>query len=106
LFAALALAAVPLAATATSAQEAPDLSFTVKMVVVGTGAPSSVTADCAYNSDASALVVDVLDFDAQGNPVSSGGDTDWQIEDGAWVLLGGSGDRPGTGWMTGDGVET
>ena len=91
LFAALALAAVPLTAAATGAQEGPDLAFTVRKVVVGTGAPSAVSADCAYNSDASASVVDTLNFDAQGNPVASGGDTDWQIEDGAWVLLGGSG---------------
>jgi hypothetical protein len=91
LLVALALAAVPLTITATGAQEGPDLSFTVRKTVVGTGAPSAVSADCAYNSDASATVLDVLNFDAHGVPVATGGDTDWQIEDGAWVLLGGSG---------------
>jgi hypothetical protein len=91
LLAALALVALPLTITATSAQEGPDLAFTVRKVVVGTGAPSAVSADCAYNSDASASVVDTLNFDAQGHAVSGGGDSDWQIEDGAWVLLGGSG---------------
>jgi len=90
LLAALALAAVPLTAAATGAQEGPDLAFTVRKVVVGTGAPSAVSADCEYNSDASASVVDTLHFDAEGNPVASG-DSDWQIEDGAWLLLGGSG---------------
>jgi hypothetical protein len=91
LLAALALVALPLTAAATGAQEGPDLAFTVKKVVVGTGAPSAVSADCAYNSDASASFVEVLNFDAHGVPVSTGGDSDWQVEDGAWLLLGGSG---------------
>jgi hypothetical protein len=93
LLAAVALAAVPLMASASGAQEVPDLTATVRKVVVGTGAPSAVTADCqATGGDAEAFVVDVLNFDGQGHPVPSGGDTDWEILDGAWVLRGGSGD--------------
>ena len=95
LLAALALAAVPLSATATSAQQLSEFTVTVKKVVVGTGAPSAVTVDCSSVSDeASALVVDVLNFDAQGNPVASGADTDFAIEGGAWVLEG----SPGSGF--------
>ncbi len=86
LFAALALAALPLTATASGAQASPDLTITVKKVVSGTGAPSAVSADCLGNP------VEVLNFDAQGNPVASGADTDWAIEGGAWVLEGGAGE--------------
>jgi hypothetical protein len=65
----------------------------VRKVVVGTGAPSAVTVDCEGNpgDEASALIAEVLDFDAQGNPVASG-DTDFAIEDGAWVARGSTGD--------------
>jgi hypothetical protein len=92
LFAALALAAVPLTATATSAQQESSYTVTVRKVVVGAGAPSAVTVDCSFVSDeAQAQVVDVLNFDAQGNPVASGADTDFAIEDGAWVLEGSPG---------------
>ncbi len=66
----------------------------MKKVVVGTGAPSAVTVDCSSVSDTSAQVVDVLNFDAQGNPVASGADTDFAIEGGAWVLQG----SPGSGF--------
>jgi hypothetical protein len=92
LLAVLALVAVPFTAVGSSAQEAPDLSITVRKVVVGTGAPSAVSVDCVGNRDeeAEATVVEVLHFDAQGNPVASG-DTDFAIEDGAWVSLGSSG---------------
>jgi len=94
LLAALALAAVPLTATATGAQQLSTFTVTVKKVVVGTGAPSAVTVDCNGVSDSSAQVVDVLNFDAQGNPVASGADTDFAIEGGAWVLEG----SPGSGF--------
>ena len=91
LFGALALAAVPLTATATGAQQISEFTVTVKKVVVGTGAPSVVTVDCSSVSDSSAQVVDVLNFDAKGNPVASGADTDFAIEGGAWVLQGSPG---------------
>jgi hypothetical protein len=92
LLAAVALAVVPLTATATSAQLLSEYTVTVEKVVVGTGAPSAVTADCSFASDsATAFVVDVLHFDAQGNPVASGVDTDWAIQGGAWVLEGSPG---------------
>jgi hypothetical protein len=95
LFAALALAAVPLTATATGAQSLSEFTVTVKKVVVGTGGPSAVTVDCSSASEeAQAQVVDVLNFDAQGNPVASGADTDFAIEGGAWVLEG----SPGAGF--------
>jgi hypothetical protein len=94
LLAALALAVVPLTATATGAQQISEFTVTVKKVVVGTGAPSAVTVDCSSVSDSSAQVVDVLNFDAQGNPVASGADTDFAIEGGAWVLVG----SPGSGF--------
>ena len=95
LLAALALAAVPLTASATEAQQLSEFTVTVKKVVVGTGAPSAVTVDCSSASDeATAQVVDVLNFDAQGNPVASGADTDFAIEGGAWGLEG----SPGAGF--------
>lgn len=93
LLAAVAAVALPLSATTAGAQQISDVTITVKKVVVGTGAPSAVTVDCVGNAqdDASAFVVDVLDFDAQGNPVASGADTDFEIEDGAWVQHGSAG---------------
>jgi hypothetical protein len=92
LVAVLALVAVPFTAVGSSAQEGPDLSITVRKVVVGTGAPSAVSVDCSGNpeKEAQAAIVEVLNFDAQGDPVP-GGDTDFAIEDGAWVSLGSSG---------------
>jgi hypothetical protein len=86
LLAVLALVALPFTAVGSSAQEAPDLSITVRKVVSGTGAPSAVSVDCLGNP------VEALNFDAQGNPVASGADTDWAIEGGAWVLEGGAGE--------------
>ena len=95
LFAALALALVPLTATATGAQSLSEFTVTVRKVVVGTGAPSAVTVDCSSASEeATAQVVDVLNFDAHGVPVASGADTDFAIEGGAWVLEG----SPGAGF--------
>jgi hypothetical protein len=92
LLAAFAVAVLPLSAVTSGAQEAPDLSISVRKVVVGTGAPSAVSVDCVGNSDnAEATVAEVLPFDAHGNPVASGADTDFAIEDGAWVSLGSSG---------------
>jgi len=92
LLAVLALIAVPFTAVGSSAQEAPDLSITVRKVVIGTGAPSEVSVNCVGNrdGDAEATIVEILKFDAQGNPVP-GGDTDFAIEDGAWVEVGSSG---------------
>jgi hypothetical protein len=83
--AALALAAVPLAAVGSGAQELPSdqVTLTVKKVVVGTGAPSTVTVDCsAVEAGAQAGVE--LGFDAQGNPTTSS-DDEFVIADGAWV---------------------
>jgi hypothetical protein len=92
LLAVLALVALPFTAVGSSAQEVPDLSITVRKVVIGTGAPSEVSVNCVGNPDdeAQATIVEVLKFDAHGNPVP-GGDTDFAIEDGAWVELGSSG---------------
>jgi hypothetical protein len=95
LLAVLALVALPFTAVGSGAQQLSEFTVTVKKVVVGTGGPSAVTVDCSSVSDeATAQVVDVLNFDAQGNPVASGADTDFAIQDGAWVLEG----SPGSGF--------
>lgn len=90
--AALALVAVPFTAVGSGAQQAPDLTITVKKVVVGPGSPSSVTADCVGNEAATGLVNVVLNFDAQGNPTTSvPSGSGFQIVDGAWVAQGTNG---------------
>jgi hypothetical protein len=92
LLAVLALVAVPFTAVGSGAQQLSEFTVTVKKVVVGTGGPSAVTVDCSSAQDeATAQVVDVLNFDGQGNPVASGADTDFAIEGGAWVLEGSPG---------------
>jgi hypothetical protein len=92
LLAVLALVAVPFTAVGSGAQQLSEFTVTVKKVVVGTGGPSAVTVDCnSAQDEAAAQVVDVLNFDAQGNPVASGADTDFAIEGGAWVLEGSPG---------------
>jgi hypothetical protein len=95
LLAVLALVALPFTAVGSSAQQQSEFTVTVKKVVIGTGAASVVTVDCSSASDeATGQVVDELHFDAQGNPVASGADTDFAIEGGAWVLEG----SPGSGF--------
>jgi hypothetical protein len=80
----LALMAVPFAATGSSAQQAPDLTFTVRKVVSGAGTgPSSVGVSCALPGAATAQYAAVLNFDAQGTPTTSD-DESFEIVDGAW----------------------
>ena len=92
LLAALALAAVPLTATATGAQQISEFTVTVEE---GRGRYRRARRPSPSTAPASAIraaqVVDVLNFDAQGNPVASGADTDFAIEGGAWVLEGSPG---------------
>ena len=83
--AALALVAVPFSAVGSGAQELPsdEVTLTVKKVVVGTGAPSTVTVDCsAVEAGAQAGVE--LGFDAQGNPTTTT-DDEFVILNGGWV---------------------
>ena len=80
----VALSAVQLAADASSAQQAPDLTFTVRKVVSGTGTgPSSVVVECSFPGLASVQYAAVLHFDAQGMPTTSD-DESFEIVDGAW----------------------
>jgi hypothetical protein len=94
----VALAALPLTIASAGAQEAGDLTITVKKVVVGTGAPSVVHVLCTGNDvddGASAFAEGTasdLGFDASGNPTIASGVSGFEIEDGAWVLSGVSGD--------------
>ena len=80
----VALIAVPFAATGSSAQQAPDLTFTVRKVVIGTGTgPSAVGVNCTLPGAATAQYAAVLNFDAQGKPTTSD-DESFEIVDGAW----------------------
>jgi hypothetical protein len=88
----LVVVVVPLSAVTSGAQQEPDLTVTVRKVVVGTGAPSSVAVDCEGNpDDASALDTVVLNFDGQGNPTTASPADAFDIVDGAWVVQGTSG---------------
>jgi hypothetical protein len=82
----LALVALPFTAVGAGAQQAPDLTFTVKKVVSGTGTgPSSVVLNCTFVGAVSAQYAAVLNFDAQGHPTTSD-DESFEIVDGAWAL--------------------
>lgn len=87
LLAAAVAVALPLSATASSGQTESELTLTVKKVVVGTGAPSTVTVSCEGAQEANALDTNefLLNFDAQGNPTTSLPGEFFVIEDGAWV---------------------
>jgi hypothetical protein len=88
--AALALAALPVAASGSGAQTAPNTTITVRKLVVGTAAgPSTVTVSCQRAGRADAPDDPYqLGFDAHGNPTTSTPTDDFVAEDGAWVMHG------------------
>ena len=80
-----AMALVPFSAAGSSAQQADDLTWTVRKVVVGTGTgPSSVVMSCNSAGLTSAQLVVTLHFDEKGVPTTSD-DEDFEIVDGAWT---------------------
>jgi hypothetical protein len=82
ILAALALAALPLTASAASGQVQSPITITVRKVVTGPAtAGSSVTFSCVGESE-------TFNFDASGAPTTADGGASVEIVDGAWQLTG------------------
>jgi hypothetical protein len=95
---ALALAAVPSTAYVAGGQAIPEsaITITVEKVVVGSGAPSSVTVDCETDApSADAVEGVVLNFAADGSPVDTVPAGVFDVVDGAFTISGDNGDESG-----------
>jgi hypothetical protein len=95
---ALALVAVPFSASVAGGQAIPEsaVTVTVRKVVVGSGAPSSVTVDCEADAPSiDAIEGVVLNFAADGSPVDTVPAGAFDVVDGAFTISGDTSDESG-----------